>query len=341
MLKRIRATPAAHGDVPRRRPLLDARRLRAADAADDRARPGALRREGPGELGSGLDPRRPPRRRLPSPGLGFGATALIRSSEGASAVVNLIVLPMAFLSGSFGPTRHYPEVLQWIADVLPLTYLHRPDEATSTCAATRSSDTPEGDRDRRRLGPRRRRRSRGGASAGSRASGDGGPVRRRRDPGRRRRRAAGARRRLRQRQADGRARAGGSGGDRDRHEREAARGGPAPRRGGRRRAGRCSRPTSTRSCRSPTASFDAVTSRLALMAADDPVATLRELRRVLEPGGRLVTVLWASPAENPWFGGAARGDRRRCSGPSARPSPGRSAGSATPTRPRPSIARRA
>ena len=52
-------------------------------------------------------------------GLGFGATAMIRSSEGASAVVNLIVLPMAFLSGLFGPTRHYPQVLQWIADVLP------------------------------------------------------------------------------------------------------------------------------------------------------------------------------------------------------------------------------
>jgi SAM-dependent methyltransferase len=48
-------------------------------------------------------------------------------------------------------------------------------------------------------------------------------------------------------------------------------------------------------------SFDAVTSRLALMAADQPVGTLRELRRVLEPGGRLVTVLWAAPAENPWF----------------------------------------
>ena len=56
-------------------------------------------------------------------GLGFGATALIRSSEGASAVVNLIVLPMAFLSGSFGPTRRYPDGLRWIADVLPLTYL--------------------------------------------------------------------------------------------------------------------------------------------------------------------------------------------------------------------------
>jgi SAM-dependent methyltransferase len=49
------------------------------------------------------------------------------------------------------------------------------------------------------------------------------------------------------------------------------------------------------------ASFDAVTSRLALMAASDPVATLRELRRVLEPGGRIVTVLWGSPDENPWF----------------------------------------
>jgi ABC-2 type transport system permease protein len=56
-------------------------------------------------------------------GMGFGIASLIRSSEGASAVVNLIVLPMAFLSGSFGPTRHYPQLLQWIADVLPLTYL--------------------------------------------------------------------------------------------------------------------------------------------------------------------------------------------------------------------------
>jgi ABC-2 type transport system permease protein len=56
-------------------------------------------------------------------GLGFGATAVIRSSDGASAVVNLAILPMAFLSGGFGPTRDYPRVLQVIADVLPLTYL--------------------------------------------------------------------------------------------------------------------------------------------------------------------------------------------------------------------------
>jgi ABC-2 type transport system permease protein len=56
-------------------------------------------------------------------GMGFGATALMRSSEGASAVVNLAVLPMAFLSGSFGPTRSYPEVLRWIGEGLPLSHL--------------------------------------------------------------------------------------------------------------------------------------------------------------------------------------------------------------------------
>ncbi len=58
-------------------------------------------------------------------GFGVGAAALIRSSEGVSAVVNLVLLPMAFLSGSFGPTRHYPPVLRAIADVLPLTYFVR------------------------------------------------------------------------------------------------------------------------------------------------------------------------------------------------------------------------
>lgn len=58
-------------------------------------------------------------------GMGFAAAALIRSAEGSSAVVNLVILPMAFLSGSFGPTRSYPDVLQAIADVLPLTYFNR------------------------------------------------------------------------------------------------------------------------------------------------------------------------------------------------------------------------
>ena len=54
--------------------------------------------------------------------LGLGAAALIRSAEGVSAVVNVVTLPMAFVSGAFGPTSSYPEFLQAIAEVLPLTY---------------------------------------------------------------------------------------------------------------------------------------------------------------------------------------------------------------------------
>lgn len=56
-------------------------------------------------------------------GMGVGIAALIRSADGASAVVNVIVLPMTFLSGGFGPTRDFPDFLNVIADVLPLTYL--------------------------------------------------------------------------------------------------------------------------------------------------------------------------------------------------------------------------
>jgi ABC-2 type transport system permease protein len=56
-------------------------------------------------------------------GLGVGAASLLRSAEGSSAGVNLILLPMAFLSGAFGPTDDYPGFLRAIADVLPLKYM--------------------------------------------------------------------------------------------------------------------------------------------------------------------------------------------------------------------------
>jgi ABC-2 type transport system permease protein len=55
-------------------------------------------------------------------GLGLAAASLIRSGDGASAVVTVIVLPMAFLSGSFGSTRRYPSFLRAIGDVLPLKH---------------------------------------------------------------------------------------------------------------------------------------------------------------------------------------------------------------------------
>jgi ABC-2 type transport system permease protein len=58
-------------------------------------------------------------------GLGIGVTALIKSAEGASAVVNAIYLPAAFLAGAFFSPHHFPSVLRAIADVLPLTYFLR------------------------------------------------------------------------------------------------------------------------------------------------------------------------------------------------------------------------
>ena len=54
--------------------------------------------------------------------LGTAMASVIRSAEGSSAVVNFILLPMAFLTGSFGPTGHYPAFLRAIGDVLPLKY---------------------------------------------------------------------------------------------------------------------------------------------------------------------------------------------------------------------------
>lgn len=54
--------------------------------------------------------------------LGTATASVIRSAEGSSAVVNFILLPMAFLTGSFGPTHHYPAFLRAVGDVLPLKY---------------------------------------------------------------------------------------------------------------------------------------------------------------------------------------------------------------------------
>jgi ABC-2 type transport system permease protein len=54
--------------------------------------------------------------------MGLGATALVRSSEGSSAVINAIYLPMAIISGTFFTPKTYPEFLRVIADVLPLTH---------------------------------------------------------------------------------------------------------------------------------------------------------------------------------------------------------------------------
>ena len=62
--------------------------------------------------------------------MGVGITALVRSAEGSSAVVNAIYLPMAFISGAFFSTHSMPRVLEALSEVLPLTYLLRLIRAT-------------------------------------------------------------------------------------------------------------------------------------------------------------------------------------------------------------------
>jgi ABC-2 type transport system permease protein len=57
--------------------------------------------------------------------MGLALTVAIRSAEGASAVVNAIYLPMAFISGAFFSPHSFPQFLRAIADVLPLTYFIR------------------------------------------------------------------------------------------------------------------------------------------------------------------------------------------------------------------------
>jgi ABC-2 type transport system permease protein len=55
--------------------------------------------------------------------LGLGTAALIRSAEGSSAIVNLVLIPMAFLSGSFGSTQRLPHALRVLSELLPLRHL--------------------------------------------------------------------------------------------------------------------------------------------------------------------------------------------------------------------------
>jgi len=54
--------------------------------------------------------------------LGVGLSSVIKSAEGASAVVNAIYLPVSFISGAFFSPASFPAFLEALADVLPLVY---------------------------------------------------------------------------------------------------------------------------------------------------------------------------------------------------------------------------
>ncbi|MBI3744884.1 MAG: class I SAM-dependent methyltransferase, partial [Chloroflexi bacterium] len=51
----------------------------------------------------------------------------------------------------------------------------------------------------------------------------------------------------------------------------------------------------------PDESFDRVTCRFGIMFCPRPGQALREMRRVLKPGGRVALVTWGPPDKNPFF----------------------------------------
>jgi SAM-dependent methyltransferase len=53
--------------------------------------------------------------------------------------------------------------------------------------------------------------------------------------------------------------------------------------------------------RFPRSSFDAVTCCCGLPFCQDPIQALREMRRVMVPGGRIALSVWDAPEKNPFF----------------------------------------
>lgn len=55
-------------------------------------------------------------------GLGLIFASLMKDMQGFNMIMNLIILPLFFLSGAFYPVTNLPEVIRWISYIDPLTY---------------------------------------------------------------------------------------------------------------------------------------------------------------------------------------------------------------------------
>ncbi len=55
--------------------------------------------------------------------LGVAVTRAVPNAEGSSAIVNAFYLPVLFLSGAFFPVSKLPQIVEWVAELLPMTHV--------------------------------------------------------------------------------------------------------------------------------------------------------------------------------------------------------------------------
>jgi ABC-2 type transport system permease protein len=75
--------------------------------------------------------------------IGLVAGAWAKTQESATAIVNIVVLPMAFLSGSFFPLDSAPGWLRAVSEIFPLKHLNEAMLDVMTRGRTPDAVLPE------------------------------------------------------------------------------------------------------------------------------------------------------------------------------------------------------
>ncbi len=82
----------------------------------------------------------------------------------------------------------------------------------------------------------------------------------------------------------------------------------------------------------PTDEFDFVFARFGTMFFANPVAGLRNMRRALKPGGRMVHIVWRNRADNPWLSRPRTSSCASCRNPATAHRPAAPVRSRCPTK---------
>ena len=56
--------------------------------------------------------------------LGLLVAARVKTIEGVSGIMNLVMVPMWLLGGSFFSSERFPDAMQWLIQALPITHIN-------------------------------------------------------------------------------------------------------------------------------------------------------------------------------------------------------------------------